>query len=72
MIVGDRVLIARQPWNQCVQLVGEVGTIREIEGDLAEVHTDAHGFGTVPLACLNPLTPDLVLLAESLDQVRND
>jgi len=56
--VGDRVRIARQPGNQWVGLVGEVGVIEEIHGDLCNIQAynenGTSGWGTVTLDCLEP------------------
>lgn len=56
---GDRVRIARQPKNQWVSLVGEVGIIEEIQDDHCMVRTysmdgGCGGSGTIPLSCLEP------------------
>ena len=62
--IGDNVVIARQPKNQCVRLVGEIGIITEICDDglytvecydafkLTRVPT---GTGRVPPECLELL-----------------
>lgn len=76
---GDRVRIARQPSNQWVQLVGEVGLIEEIRGGLCNIQTfstnGTSGWGTVPLDCLEPYRSPLLeqKIAErqaDLDRVR--
>lgn len=63
--VDDRVKIARQPSNQVVQLVGEIGVINEIsaDGSLCNITTfglglgsSSCGHGTVPTDCLEPFS----------------
>jgi hypothetical protein len=55
--VGNLVRVVRQPSNQIVQLVGDVGVINEILNDMADITTihldgSAAGCGAVPLFCL--------------------
>ncbi len=57
MKVGDTVQVIRQPTNQCVHLVGTVGVIEEMAGEVASIQAyeqgeGCHGGGVVPLSCL--------------------
>lgn len=61
MKAGDIVKVVKQPSNQFADIVGEVGFIEEIAGDLAQITTfesdgRCGGSGSVPLRCLRPET----------------
>ncbi len=58
------VRVARQPENQFVGLVGEVGFVYEVQkGDLREVYTlrvdgSMGGCGSIPVSCLQDASSD--------------
>ena len=57
---GDTIRVAKQPSNQWVGIVGEVGVIDEIKDDYAQIDTfdlkrqKQSGSGSVPIDCLEP------------------
>lgn len=75
--VNDVCRIVRQPSNQIVKLVGEVGFIEEILDDWANIQTlkldgSIAGVGSVPLSCLEKETDPRWLKAKELrDQYLN-
>jgi len=75
---GDLILIARQPTNQFVQLVGEKGYIEEVgDGSDGKFYYNVRtlterglgGAGTVPEDCLEPCeTTELRRMKEGYDR----